>query len=174
MKKLIKGQGNLKVGGVFTFEHIRGGKVIASWEEDNIVVDEGLTYLLGNALDGATITLNNWYLGLFTGNYTPVNTDTSANIAANSTETTAQYSEPNRVDWIEAGVSAKAIGNDASPAVFTFTDPTTNVYGAFLISENTKGGTTGVLLSASKFTSLRVMLATDVLNVKYTITASSS
>lgn len=164
----------LKLGGVFSFEHVRDGKVIDKWEQDNIVVDEGLSYTLGVAFDGATSALANWYIGLFKGNYTPVNTDTGANIAANSTESTTEYSEAGRVAWVEAGVSANAIGNAASVAVFTFTAPSTPIYGALLISDSTKGGTAGTLAAASRFSALRTMLASDKLNVTYTLTASSS
>lgn len=164
----------LKLGGVFTFEHIRNGVVIHSWEEKNIVVDEGLEYILGNALDGATPSIGSWYVGLFSNNYTPVNTDTAATFPGDAGETTTAYSETTRPSWVEAGVSGNAIGNSASPAQFTFADASTDVYGAFLVSSSTKGGTAGVLIAASRFSSLRTMLDTDVLNVKYTITASSA
>jgi len=164
----------LKLAGVFHFQHVRNGQVIDTWQEDNIVVDEGLTYALGNSFDGVTASIASWFIALFSGNYTPVNTDTAANIAGNSTEATTAYSEPSRVDWIQAGVTANLIGNDASPAAFTFVDPTTNIYGAFLISNNTKGGTSGTLAAASRFSALRVMLADDVLHVTYALTPASS
>ena len=164
----------LKLGGIFTYEHVRDGVVIDTWEEPNLVVDEGLTYALGNAFDGSTASIANWYIGLFTGNYTPVNTVTAATIASASTETTTQYSETNRPAWVEAGVAALSIGNTASPAVFTFTPASTDVYGAFLISSDVKGGTAGTLAAASRFSALRTMLASDLLNVTYTLTAASA
>ena len=168
-------QQKLKVGGIFRFQHIRDGKVIDEWQEKNIVPDEGLAYILGTSLDGATTPVEaGWFVGLFSGNYTPLNTDTAANISANSSETTTAYSEANRVDWVQAGVTANLIGNSASVAVFTFVDPSTNVYGGFLVSSNVKGGTAGVLAAASRFDTLRVMLANDKLNVTYEITAASS
>ena len=164
----------LKLGGVFSFEHIRNGKVIDEWKQDNLVVDEGLEYILGTSFDGATASLANWFIGLFSGNYTPQNTDTAANISANSGEITTQYSEATRVAWVEGGVSSKTIGNSLSVAVFTFTAASTNVYGAFLISDSLKAGTAGVLSAASRFGSLRVMLASDSLNVTYSLSASAA
>lgn len=161
------------LGGTFSYELVRNGIIVDAWEDPNIVVDEGLTYALATSFDGTTAQLPNWYIGLFTGNYTPVNTDTASSIASNSTETTTQYDEVTRPSWVEAGVATNAIGNVASPAVFTFGVATTNVYGAFLISDATKGGALGTLAAASRFGSLRVMLDTDVLNVTYTLTASS-
>jgi hypothetical protein len=61
------------------------------------------------------------------------------------------------------------ITNGSSPAVFSI-NGTTVVGGAFLISNNTKGGTTGVLFSASDFTSPgdRSVVNGDTLNVTYT------
>lgn len=165
---------DLKLGGIFSFEHIRDGKVIDSWEEPNLVVDEGLTYALGNAFDGTTPSMTAWYVAIFTGNATPLNTWTAATVSALSTETTSQYSEATRPAWVEAGVVSKTIGNSASPASFTFQVATTDVHGAFLVSANAKGGTTGILAAASKFTSMRTLLDTDVLNVTYTLTASST
>jgi len=163
-----------KLAGHFNYQHIRDGVIIDEWKEPNLVVDEGLEYALANSFDGATPSETTWFIGLFTGNYTPVNTDTAATFPADATETTTQYSEATRPVWVQAGVTANAIGNSASPGIFTFTAPTTNVYGAFLVSSNVKGGTAGILTAASRFASLRVMLDTDKLNVTYVLTASSS
>ena len=164
----------LKLGGIFTYEHIRNGKVIDTWQEKNLVVDEGLEYVLGNAFDGVTSSIGAWYVGLFTGNFTPLSTTTAASIATDSTETTTQYSEATRPAWVEANVISKARGNSASPAVFTFTPASTPVYGAFLVSDSSKGGTSGVLAAASRFASLRTMLAADVLNVTYNINVAAA
>lgn len=167
---------NLTAGGIFKFEQIRDGVVIDTWETTNLVVDEGLTYLLGNSFDGTTPTITTWYLGLFSNNRAPVNTDTAATFPGDSGETTTPYSEATRPEWIEGAVTSNpvAIGNTASVGVFTFVDPTTNVYGAFMVSTNTKGGTLGTLAAASQFSSMRTMLASDVLNVTYTLSATST
>lgn len=164
---------DLKLGGTFFFEHVRDGNVIDSWEEDNLVVNEGLDYVLDTSLSGGT-GLVSWYIGLFTGDYTPVASLTAATITAASTETQAQYSEGFRQDWVDAGVSGQSLGNTASPATFTFTPASTLVYGTFLVSDATKGGTTGTLMSASRFTSARTMLSGDVLNVTYSISAAAA
>lgn len=164
----------LKLGGTFTFEQVRDGEVIDTWDQDNLVVNEGLDYTLAVSFDGATASLANWYVALFTGNYTPLSTDTAANIAGNSTETTTQYSEATRPAWVEAGVTSQTIGNTANPAVFTFTTASTLVYGSFLVSDSVKGGTSGILAAAARFTSVRTMLASDVLNVSYSLSVSST
>jgi len=164
----------LNIGGTFTYEHVRDGNVIDTWKDENKVVDEGLTYVLGNALDGSTASITSWYIGLFKNNYTVLNTTTAANITADGGESQTDYSETGRPAWIEANVSALSITNSASPAVFTFTAVTTLLYGAFLISNATKGATTGTLLAASQFGASRTMLQNDILNVTYTVGIASS
>jgi hypothetical protein len=59
--------------------------------------------------------------------------------------------------------------NSASPASFTI-NATATVGGAFLVSNSTKSGTTGVLFSASDFTAPgdRSVASGDTLNVTYT------
>jgi hypothetical protein len=164
----------MKVGGYFTYEHIRDGKVIDTWQEPNLVVDEGLNYALDAAFSGGS-PITSWYVGIYKNNYSPI----AANVAATfpgagvANEATTEYSESTRPAWTEAGVSSKTITNSASPAVFTFASGVT-IYGAFLVSSNVKGGTSGKLGAASKFVTSRVMLTADVLNVTYTLTASST
>jgi hypothetical protein len=61
------------------------------------------------------------------------------------------------------------VTNSASPAVFNINASAT-VGGAFLTSNNTKSGTTGVLFSAADFTSGdRSVITGDILNVTYTL-----
>jgi hypothetical protein len=163
--------GNPVVGGVFEFELVRDGKVIDKWQDHNLVVNEGLNDLLqvylGNGTQKAT-----WYVGLFEGNYTPVATVTAATVASAATECVA-YGELTRPEWVEAAASAQQITNTASKATFTINASKT-VYGAFLISENTKGGITGVLFAASRFSTARALINGDQLLVTYTVQAASA
>lgn len=167
-------QTELNIGGIFTYEQVRDGKVIDTWTEENKVVDEGLTYVLANALDGSTPSITNWYIGLFKNNYTVLNTTAASNIVADANESQTDYSETGRPAWVEAGVSALSITNSASNATYTFTAVSTLIYGAFLISNATKGATTGTLLAASQFGASRTMLQADILNVTYTVNIASS
>ena len=163
-----------KFGGTFTFEHIRNGKVIDTWQEDNIVVDEGLNYILDSALSGAAANTTH-YVGLFKNNYTPISTNVMSTFpgAGVANEANTEYNEATRPTWTEAGVSAKTITNSASPAAFTFNTSVT-IYGAFLASNSTKAGTSGNLISAAKFSASRSMLNLDILNITYTLSASST
>lgn len=163
--------GATKVGGVFTVEQIRDGKVIDRWEEKNIVTNEGLNNLLDAYLHGSAQTTT-WYVGLFEGNYTPLATDTGANIVANATECTA-YTESVRPTWTEAAASSQSITNSANKATFTM-NATKTVYGAFLISTNTKSDTAGILFAASKFSVSRAVVADDQLLITYTVQAATA
>jgi len=66
------------------------------------------------------------------------------------------------------------VTNTASKAVFTI-NGTTTVGGAFLTSNDTKGGTTGTLFSAADFQSPgdRSVVSGDILNVTYTFSLSA-
>lgn len=163
--------GATKVGGVFTIEQIRDGQVIDTWEEKNIVVNEGLNNLLDAYLHGSTQTTA-WYIGIFEGNYTPLATDTGANIVANATECTA-YTEATRPAWVEAAASSQSITNSASKATFTI-NATKTVYGAFLISTSAKSDTAGILFAASKFSASRSVVLDDQLLITYTVAAASA
>jgi hypothetical protein len=164
-----------KIGGVFAHQHIRNGKVIGEWEEDsNIVVNEGLNYILDAALSGGTQTTA-FYLGLFKNNYTPIATNVASTFsgAGVANEATTEYSESVRPQWIEVGPSSQIITNSASPAVFTFAS-NISIYGALLATLSTKATASGKLIAASKFSAVRSMITADVLNVTYTLTISST
>ena len=137
----------------------------------NIIVNQGLDSILGVYFH-ADSQISTWYVAIFEGNYTPVAGDTAANIATNSTESTA-YTEANRVEWVEAAAASQSITNSASKATFTM-NATKTIYGAFLVSTSTKSGATGTLCAASRFTASRSVVNTDQLLVTYTITAADA
>lgn len=157
------------VGGRFGHQVIRNGKALGPMVFDhNIVVNEGLDYLLDVGLSAAS-QLTSWYIGLFKGNYTPLATNTGATIAGAATEAT-EYDEATRQAWTEAGVSSQTITNTASKATFTIND-TITAYGAFLVSSSTKSGTSGKLFAAARFSASRSLIATDELLVTYQVQA---
>lgn len=161
----------MRVGGRFIFDHVRDGVVIDSWDDRNLVTNEGLNALLDIMFHG-TSPITTWYIGLFEGNYTPVATVTAATITAASTECTA-YDETTRQPYVEAAAAGQSITNVASRAQFTFNAGKT-IYGAFLVSASAKSATSGVLFSASKFASSKAVVDDDQLLVTYQIDASNA
>jgi hypothetical protein len=145
-------------------------------ETPNLVVNVGLQYMAGTALT-STAQITTWYLGLYGSGSTnsPAAGDTmSSHIGW--TEVTA-YSEANRpTATLAAATNANpsVVTNTASKAVFTI-NGTTTVGGAFLTSNNTKGGSTGTLFSAADFSAPgdRSVVSGDILNVTYTFSLSA-
>lgn len=163
-----------KPSGFFSFELYREGKLIDSWDSLNIVVEQARDYFLDAGLaQGAQLTA--LYLGIFSGVYTPLATDTAASIAGNSTEsldyTTSGTTRP---IWTPDAVASQSIVNGAANAEFTI-NGTVTMQGAFLtsssIAANDAGGTEK-LIAASKFSAPRDLILNDVLKVQYTINAT--
>ena len=159
----------IRIAGVFGHDVRRNGVLLGYQEDPNIVVNEGLDYVLNVAYRNQA-AIASWYIGIFEGNYTPLATDTAANIAANSTESTA-YDEATRQAWTIVAPSSQQLTNTASKATFTINASITT-YGAFLASDSAKSGTSGTLNSASRFAASRSLVATDELLITYSITAS--
>jgi hypothetical protein len=159
------------LGGRFLGRIIRERRVIDEFECENIVVNQGLNYLLGAAL-GAQSVMTAWYIALFANNYTILASDTAATISANAGEVT-QYTAGIRQAWNSAPPSAQSITNAANQASFTFNASVT-VYGAFLISSSAINGTSGTLFSGSQFGSAKPVVNTDILQLTYTFTAATA
>lgn len=163
---------SLHLGGVFHVEQYRAGVLVDEWDSKNVVTDEGINHALNVVFNAAT-QVSTWYLGVFVNNYTPVAADTAATFPGSAGEATTQYSEGSRPTYVEATSTAKSISNVANKATFTFTSDCT-VYGALLSSNATKGGTSGVLMCASKFSTSKAITAGDTLLVTYTINGASA
>jgi len=143
------------------------------WEiEPNLVVTEGLNYLLSAALAGGT-QKTTFYIALFGGNVTPVAGWTGANFAANSTEFT-NYDEATRQPWNDDAVSGGSIGNNTTPATFTIGVGGGTIRGAALVEASAKSATSGILVAAARFAADKVLAAAEELRVKYVITATST
>lgn len=139
----------------------------------NLVVDQGLIHVLNTVFAGAA-QVTQWYIGLFSGNVTPVANWTAANVVANSTELTGYPTA--RPNFTAAAVAAPSIGNTGNEATFAFdaSGPYT-ARGAFLISVSNKGSTTGVLMAATRFAADRAGLnSPDELGVRYVLTAADA
>lgn len=157
-------------GGKYFAQLKRAGRIIDEWEFDNLIVNQGLNHILTTEFFGGT-PITTWYIAVFEANYTPVATDTAANITANSTESTA-YSQATRVAWVPAAPASQAVTNAASVATFTF-NATKTIYGAFLVSASAKSATSGTLMSAAAFASSKAVVSGDQLLLTYAFSASS-
>lgn len=141
------------------------------WEEtvENLVVNQGLNDLLTNYFKGSSYTAS-FFVGLKdTG--TVAAADTMASHSGWTEDT--NYSNSTRPALTLGAVATQSVDNSASKAAFTINGSTT-IYGAFVSTSSTKGGTTGVLYGAADFGSSRALLSGDTLNVTVTLTASGT
>jgi hypothetical protein len=140
-------------------------------EPKNLVVNEGLQDMNAQYFKGIGYTAA-WFIGLYgaAASNNPTANDTAA-LHPGFTEIVpySNATRPAATFGTATTANPSVQTNSASPAAFTI-NATATVGGAFLISNNTKSGTTGVLFSASDFTSPgdRVVASGDVLNVTYT------
>lgn len=145
-------------------------------ESKNLVVNVGLQYMAGVALT-STAQLTNWYIGLYgaAASNTPAAGDTMG-LHTGWTEIDC-YSNANRPTATFAAATnanPSVVTNSASKAQFNI-DTTATVGGAFLVSNNTILGTTGILFSAADFASPgdRSVVNGDILLVTYTFSLSA-
>ena len=105
----------------------------------------------------------------------PIATDTLAS-HINSWAEVTPYSNANRPTWTKNGAaSGGAMSNSSSKASFTI-NATSRIFGGFLATDNTKGGTSGTLYGGGLFTSSgsRSVVNGDTLNVQVDLTATAS
>ena len=169
---------SVKAGGVFAIECIdKDGNLKWKAESKNLVVNQGLQTM--NAVyftSGTQITT--WYIGLYgaASSNNPAAGDTMSSHAgwteetgySNANRPTATFATPTTAD-------PSVVTNSASPASFSI-NGTATIGGAFLTSNNTKGGTTGTLFSAADFQSPgdRSVVSGDTLNVTYTFSLDAA
>jgi hypothetical protein len=161
----------VKAGGVFTIQCFDKDGIL-KWEDTthNLVVNVGLKEMNEQFFKGSNYTAT-WYLGLYgaAASNDPAAGDTMASHVG-WTEVTA-YSETTRpaaVFGTPTTADPSVISNSGSIAVYSI-NGTTTVGGAFLTSDNTKGGTTGILFSAADFQAPgdRSVVSGDVINLTY-------
>jgi len=165
-------KGGFKIKGHFRVEHIRNGKIIGIYDIDNAVVNEGLDNILDVMFHNDTQTAT-WYLGLLNDADLAdlLATDTMAS-HPNWTENQS-YTEATRQEWTEDAASGQEITN--STYVAFSINATTTISGIFCCSDNTKGGSSGILWATGLFTSGDVSAESgDTLNVTYTITGAAA
>lgn len=135
---------------------------------DNLVTNAGLNHILDAVLAAGT-QVTSWFVGLTASSPTAAAADTMSSHGG-WTEVHTQYSQANRPAFTPGSVASQSVDNSASKAVFTLTGDVT-VGGAFLVSNNTKNGTTGTLYSIGAFSGgNRALLNGDTLNVQCTFT----
>jgi hypothetical protein len=161
----------IRGGGVFTVVcYDKDGNHKWTAKSPNLVVNVGLADMNDKYFSGSGYSAT-WYLGLYgaASSNNPAAGDTMASHAG-WTEVTdySQSTRPAATFGSATVADPSVIDNSGSVAVFSINN-TVTVGGAFLTSNNTKGGTTGILFSASDFQAPgdRNVVSGDTLNVTY-------
>jgi hypothetical protein len=147
------------------------GNLVSDTVDDNLIPTEGLNYFIETALKEGT-PFPALYVGLFAGNYTPTPTDTMAAFPAAATELTA-YTSATRPVVTLGTVAGGAVDNTAAVNEFTGTVNATLAYGGFVATSPTKGGTSGPLLSAVRFSTPKALDAGGRLEVTVVFASAS-
>lgn len=170
----LEGESRLSIGGAFkTNDH---GGPVGITIEPNLFVGEGLIQLLNSGFAGGA-QIANWYMALFSNDYTPTNGLTAATFAATAGEINAGITSATRPAWNRvAATVTPAVGNAGNETLFTYAaGGPYNVYGVALLSNSVKGGGGGVLAAASRFAVSRLnQIAGDKLGIEYVISATDN
>lgn len=156
--------------GVFKFDvYSPGGIYLGTLHIPNTTMTAGRTDLLSVAFAAGT-QKTAWYFGLIdaTG-YSAISAGDTSAAHAGWTESTA-YAEATRQAW--SPTAASSVATNATAPTITM-NATTTVKGAFIISNSTKGGATGILWSAGLFSSGdQALVSGQVLRPTYSLTAA--
>lgn len=167
-----------KAGGVFKIQCIdKDGNLKWEAESHNLVVNQGLQSMNAVYFSAAT-QITTWYIGLYgaASSNNPAAGDTmSSHIGWTEVTAYSNATRPTCTFGTATTADPSVITNSASPAAFNINGSTT-VGGAFLTSNNTKGGTTGTLFSAADFSAPgdRTVANGDTLNVTYTFSLDAA
>lgn len=140
------------------------------WEDGfkNIVVTVGRNHYLDATLKTGSVSPV-WYVGLKNAT-AAVAGDT---MSSKGFTELVPYSNGTRPTFTTGTITSGSVDNSASKAVFNI-NGTATIGGAFLVNNNTKSGTTGILLGAGQFGAPRDVLNGDTLNVTVTCSITSS
>jgi hypothetical protein len=157
-----------KMKGRFVVEHRDSeGKLKATYEFPNGIVDEGMNHILDTQFH-ATTQISTWYIGLVDNSGFSAFADADTLASHGGWSESTSYTESNRVTWDEDAASSRSISNSTT-ADFSI-NATGNLKGIFISSNNVKStGNTGTLWSTAAFSSVVAHANGDTLKVTYTV-----
>lgn len=147
---------------------------MVKWEEDfdNLITNAGINDVL-NAYLRATTQTPAWYMGLIDNSgYSAMAAADTASSHSGWTENQA-YAASTRPAWSAAAASNQSVSNTSS-VNFSMNAPAT-IKGTFIISDSTKGGTSGTLFSEASFSSGNQSVNSgDTLQCTFTVSLASN
>lgn len=162
----------LRVGGIWKVQK-RDVDGTLLWEEvfHNGINTGALNDLLSVYLAAGT-QKTTWYGGLIdnTG-FSALSASDTISSHSGWAESTS-YDESVRQTWTPGAIASGVVSN-SSAMVFTASGSIT-IKGAFLVSNSTKGGSTGQLWSTGSFSAAQALTVGQTLSVTYSLTATAS
>lgn len=156
------------------FDRINGGE----WQRTpNLITKEGRIDCI-NTYIGSKAKPAGFYLALFSGATAPADNWTAANFASVANEIvslTEGYTAATRPQFIPVNATDQTyIDNMANVARLTIaTSSQLNVTGTALLTNSVRGGTSGVLVSATKYPAARTFQDGDTYDVGYRFALTS-
>lgn len=145
--------------------------------EKNMLPVQGLNHILMVALS-STAKAPGFYLALYTNNFTPTAGLTASQFASTAGELVSSsegYADPTRRVWTPSAADAGAIDNYASKAEFNIvTASQITIRGAALLTDQTKGSTSGSIISATRFSNDRIEFNGNVYQLGYRVRLQST
>lgn len=147
-----------------------GGVLLARQVAYNDILNGGLDDILNKYFRSGTPPAA-WYIGLIGGSSVTIAAADTMSSHAGWTED-QNYSESTRQQWSPNAASDQQIDN-STRALFTINADTT-IRGLFIVSNNTKGGTTGTLWSAADLPTAQSVMSGEPVKVFYDLTATGA
>ena len=161
----------MKVGFTYNIKHYRKDGLLLSEEEScNLVPLAGINYMLNSAFQGASPS-SLWYIGLYSGNYTPQISDDLPTLVGTAIEY-VDYSQSTRQLFNAANATTGTLTNVANLARINATVATT-LYGGFICNNATKGNTSGLAISAVRFSSAKPLDVGDYVDIQAAISLAN-
>ena len=151
------------------FDRINDGEWMQTY---NLITKEGLIDVLNTYFINSKAKQAGFYLALFSGATAPAANWTAANFATVANEITSLtegYTSATRPQFNPTSATDQTyIDNLANTARLTIaTSSQLNVTGTALLTNSARGGTTGVLISATKYAAARTFQNGDTYDVGY-------
>lgn len=161
----MKIEGLYKIGFVYDVRVFRpdGTEDVKQREEmKNLVPMQGINNMIDTWLNQAA-QVSTWYVGLYRGNYTPNISDTMLTFPGAATEATEYVDATRKTLTLGTTTNGQAISTVDSLNFEASANVT--IYGGFVSSNSVKGSTVGVLASAVRFSSPKILETGAVLKV---------
>lgn len=134
--------GALNFQGSMLLEHWRAGLLIACYKQPNLVTNQGKNAILGAYFNAGAVPAE-FYIGLIdNATFTALAAVDTAAVHSGWAEFTA-YSQTTRPIWIRGAASGQQVASTAA-SVFNITGSGV-LKGGFVVTNNAKGGTGGIL-----------------------------